>query len=113
MKDKIPIPKGSSVDVHDYSLGKIYNNNPLTKGLTKTIIREGSGDKVKDKIRSTFVDSYGKATGYVDATKDGFIFKYPPLDEETGNILSEFTGTSRFVNVNFKVKLNRTFSYQR
>lgn len=71
IKSKIPIPKGSSVDVHDYSLGKIYNNNPLTKGLTKTIIREGTGDKVKDKIKSTFVDSYGKATGYVDAKVGG------------------------------------------
>lgn len=66
VKAKIPIPKGSSVDVHDYSLSKIYNNNPLTKGLTKTIIREGTGDKLKDKIKGTIVDEYGKATGYVD-----------------------------------------------
>lgn len=66
IKSKIPIPKGSSVDVHDYSLTKIYNNNPLTKGLAKTVIREGTGDKLKDKIKGTFVDEYGKATGYVD-----------------------------------------------
>lgn len=66
IKSKIPIPKGSSVDVHDYSLGKIYNNNPLTKGLAKTVIREGTGDKLKDKIKGTFVDEYGKATGYTN-----------------------------------------------
>lgn len=66
IKSKIPIPKGSSVDVHDYSLGKIYNNNPLTKGLAKTVIREGTGDKLKDLVKGTFVDQYGKATGYVD-----------------------------------------------
>ncbi|NSW91871.1 MAG: hypothetical protein HPY74_14580 [Firmicutes bacterium] len=66
IKSKLPIPKGSSVDVHDYSLGQIYNNNPLTKGLTKTVIREGVGDKTKDFIKETIVDNLGKTIGVVD-----------------------------------------------
>lgn len=66
VKSKLPIPKGSSVDVHDYSLGKIFNNNPLAKGLGKTIIREGIGDKAKDFIKGQIVDSAGQTIGVVD-----------------------------------------------
>jgi len=66
IKSKLPIPKGSSVDVGDYSLTKILNNNPLTKGLTKTIIREGVGDKTKDYIKGSIVDNVGKKIGVVN-----------------------------------------------
>lgn len=47
----------------------------------------------------------GKNRCSVDARKDDFLVKYPPLDEETGFAFSEYTGTSRFVNVTYKVKL--------
>ncbi|AEE95511.1 hypothetical protein [Mahella australiensis] len=66
IKKKIPIPKGSSVDVHDYSLKKIYNNNPLTKGLTKTVLREGASDKIKDAAKDGIVNKLGKKVGAVD-----------------------------------------------
>lgn len=66
LKKKIPIPKGSSVDVHDYSLNKIYSNNPLTKGLTKTALREGVSDKIKDATKSGIVDGLGEKIGIVD-----------------------------------------------
>jgi len=66
IKSMLPIPKGSSVDVHDYSLGKIFNNNPLSKGLTKTVLREGIGDKTKDYIKGQIVDNVGQAIGVVD-----------------------------------------------
>jgi len=79
----------------------------LSKSDAYTRIRITGVDAPVDKI----VYFNGNKKSSVDATKDGFIFKYPPLDEETGNILSEFTGTSRFVNVNFKVKLSRASAY--
>jgi hypothetical protein len=65
IKSKIPIPKGSSVDVGNYDLGKILNNNPLSKGLAKTITREGFGDKAKDLIKGAIVDTLGKKAGVV------------------------------------------------
>lgn len=66
IKDALPIPKGSSVEVGDYSTGKILNNNPLSKGLGKTIIREGAGSKIKDAVKGGIVDAAGKEGGFVD-----------------------------------------------
>jgi hypothetical protein len=66
IKDKLPIPKGSSVEVGDYSVNKILNNNPLTKGIARTVIREGGGSKLKDAIKGEIVDKTGKAGGFVD-----------------------------------------------
>lgn len=66
LKGKLPIPKGSSVDVGDYSMGKILNNNPLTKGLAKTTVREGLGGQLKDAIKDEVVEGVGKEAGFVD-----------------------------------------------
>jgi hypothetical protein len=66
IKGKLPIPKGSSVDVHDYSVNKVLNNNPLTKGIIKTGIREVGGSKIKDAIKEGIVDKVGKEGGFVD-----------------------------------------------
>jgi len=63
VKSKIPIPKGSSIDVHDFSISKILNNNPLSKGLAKTIIREGLVDKTKDIVKGGIVDNSTNALG--------------------------------------------------
>jgi len=67
IKGKLPIPKGSSVDVHDYGVGKVLNNNPLTKGIIKTGVREnlvsGVQDKIKDQIVDTAADKGGFKTG--------------------------------------------------
>jgi hypothetical protein len=66
IKDKLPIPKGSSVEVGDYSVSKILNNNPLSKGLVKTVVREGGGSKIKDAVKGQIVDSAGKEGGFAD-----------------------------------------------
>lgn len=66
IKDALPIPKGSSVDVHDYGTDKILNNNPLTKGLIKTTVRETAGTQIKDAIKGSTVDKIGKEGGFVD-----------------------------------------------
>ncbi len=66
IKGKLPIPKGSSVDVHDYSVGKILNNNPLTKGILKTGTREVVGSQIKDAIKGGVVDKLGKEGGFID-----------------------------------------------
>ena len=54
------------MEVGDYSVNKILNNNPLTKGIVKTVVREGGGNKIKDAIKSELVDKTGKAGGFVD-----------------------------------------------
>ncbi len=66
LKGKLPIPKGSSVDVGDFGVGRILNNNPLTEGLAKTVIREGVGSQLKDEIKSAAVEGIGKKAGFVD-----------------------------------------------
>ncbi|MCL4425882.1 MAG: hypothetical protein M1299_13035 [Firmicutes bacterium] len=64
IKSKLPIPKGSSVDVHDYELGKIFHNNPLNRGLTKTVLREGLGDKTKDFIKGGIVEKASESLSF-------------------------------------------------
>ena len=66
LKDKLPIPKGSSVDVHEYDVRRIMNNNPLAKGIVKTATREGVGSKIKDAAKGAIVDKVGKEGGFVD-----------------------------------------------
>lgn len=66
IKGKLPIPKGSSVDVGDFNTSQILNNNPLAKGLIKTTVREGAGAKIKDAIKDSFFDEVGKKGGFVD-----------------------------------------------
>lgn len=66
IKGVLPIPKGSSVDVGDYEVGKVLNNNPLTKGLMKTTTREALGSQIKDGIKGSTVDAIGKAGGFAD-----------------------------------------------
>jgi hypothetical protein len=65
IKGALPIPKGSSVDVHDYGVGQVLNNNPLTKGLLKTTTREAVGTQIKDAIKGATVDTIGKEGGFV------------------------------------------------
>lgn len=64
LKGALPIPKGSSVDVHDYGMGKILNNNPLTKGIIKTGVREAAGSQIKDAIKGAIVDKAGEEGGF-------------------------------------------------
>ena len=66
IKSKIPIPKGSSVDVHDYDLKRIMNNNPLAKGILRTATREAAGSQIKDAVKGAVVDKLGKEGGFVD-----------------------------------------------
>jgi hypothetical protein len=66
IKGVLPIPKGSSVDVHDYGVDKILNNNPLTKGILKTGIREAAGSQIKDAIKGGIVDKAGEIGGFGD-----------------------------------------------
>lgn len=63
LKDKLPIPKGTSVDVGNFSIGKVYNNNPLTKGLMKTIGREQGVDAVKGFIKDKITGKINSVTG--------------------------------------------------
>jgi chemotaxis protein histidine kinase CheA len=63
IKSKIPLPKGSSVDVGDFNVSQIYNNNPLSKGVIKTVVREGLGSKGKDAIKGALVDGVGAPLG--------------------------------------------------
>ena len=64
--DKLPIPKGSSVDVNDFGLKQIYNNNPLTKGLMKTMTREVIVDKIKGTIKDKITETMGEKIGLSD-----------------------------------------------
>ena len=64
IKGALPIPKGSSVDVHDYGLGKIINNNPLTKGIIKTGVRENVVSGISDKIKGAIVDKAADEGGF-------------------------------------------------
>jgi len=64
IKGKLPIPKGSSVDVHDYGVGQVLNNNPLTKGIIKTGVRENVVSGVQDKIKGAIVDKAAEEGGF-------------------------------------------------
>lgn len=64
IKGKLPIPQGSSVDVHDYNVGKILNNNPLTKGIIKTGVRENVVSGIQDQIKDTIVDKASESGGF-------------------------------------------------
>lgn len=64
LKGALPIPKGSSVDVHDYSVGKVLNNNPLTKGLIKTGVRENVVSGITDKAKGAIVDKAAEKGGF-------------------------------------------------
>ena len=66
IKSEIPMPKGSSVEIGDYSVGKVLNNNPLTKGVIRTTVREGGVSQIKDAIQDTIVDEVGKEAGFVE-----------------------------------------------
>lgn len=66
LKGKLPIPKGSSVDVGDFSVKQVLNNNPLTKGLARTMTREVVGNKLKDTIKDSIVNEAGKQGGFAD-----------------------------------------------
>jgi hypothetical protein len=66
LKGALPIPKGSSVDVGGFGVGQILNNNPLTKGLLKTTVREAAGTQIKDGIKGAAVDAIGKEGGFAD-----------------------------------------------
>ena len=64
IKGALPIPKGSSVDVHDYGVGKVLNNNPLTKGIIKTGVRENVVSGVIDKAKEAIVDKAADEGGF-------------------------------------------------
>lgn len=66
LKGKLPIPKGSSVDVGNFSVKQVLNNNPLTKGHAKTMTREVVGNKLKDTIKDSMVNEAGKQGGFAD-----------------------------------------------
>jgi hypothetical protein len=51
LANKLPIPKGSSVDVGDFSVSQIINNNPLTKGIIKTGVRENAMNSLKGNVK--------------------------------------------------------------
>lgn len=61
-------------------------------------------DAPVDKI----VYSNGVQRCSMDAMSECFSLTYPPLDESVGFALSEYTGTSRFINVPFNIKLSVT-----
>lgn len=66
IKDKLPIPKGSSVDVGDFSVSQVLGNNPLSRGIAKTAAREVGGGMIKDAVKGAVVDGIGKEGGFVD-----------------------------------------------
>jgi len=51
LANKLPIPKGSSVDVSDFSVSQIVNNNPLAKGIIKTGVRENTMSTIKGNLK--------------------------------------------------------------
>lgn len=60
-KKFVPVCKGSSVDIHDYGLMKIAKNNPLAKGVVRTVVRENVMDQTKEKLKGDIVGSiFGK-----------------------------------------------------
>ncbi|MHB8129351.1 MAG: hypothetical protein ACYDEX_10165 [Mobilitalea sp.] len=67
LKSKLPIPQGSSVDVGGFGLGQIYNNNPLSKGLMKTVVRDKLVDTAKGAIKDAITDKVNTFTGLADA----------------------------------------------
>lgn len=56
LANKLPIPKGSSVDVSDFSVSQIMNNNPLAKGIVKTGIRENAMNELKGNLKDGIKD---------------------------------------------------------
>lgn len=68
---RIPMPKGTSVDVGDLSVSQILNNNPLSKGLLKTGGREFIWSKGKDAVKGALVDAVGQPAGFVDMVEGG------------------------------------------
>ncbi len=51
LANKLPIPKGSSVDVSDFSVSQVINNNPLAKGIIKTGARENAMNELKGSLK--------------------------------------------------------------
>lgn len=51
LANKLPIPKGSSVDVSDFSVSQVINNNPLAKGIIKTGVRENAMNELKGSLK--------------------------------------------------------------
>lgn len=66
LKDAIPMPKGSSTELGEYSVSKVLNNNPLTKGVVRTTVREGGVSKIEESVKEAVVDKVGEETGFVD-----------------------------------------------
>lgn len=64
LKGKLPIPKGSSVDVSDFSVSQVLGNNPLATGLSKTLCRETVSSQVTSRIKDSVVDQAGKHGGF-------------------------------------------------
>lgn len=51
LANKLPIPKGSSVDVSDFSISQIAKNNPLAKGIVRTGVRENVMNELKGSVK--------------------------------------------------------------
>ena len=51
LANKLPIPKGSSVDVSDFNVSQVMNNNPLAKGIIKTGVRENAMNALKGNVK--------------------------------------------------------------
>lgn len=56
LANKLPIPKGSSVDVSDFSVSQVMNNNPLAKGIIKTGVRENAMNELKGSLKDGIKD---------------------------------------------------------
>ncbi len=56
LANKLPIPKGSSVDVSDFSVSQVMNNNPLAKGIMKTGVRENAMNELKGSLKDGIKD---------------------------------------------------------
>jgi hypothetical protein len=51
LANKLPIQKGTTVDVGDFSVGQIVNNNPLAKGVMKIGARETAMNQLKGDLK--------------------------------------------------------------
>lgn len=56
LANKLPIPKGSSVDVSDFSVSQVMNNNPLAKGIIKIGVRENAMNELKGSLKDGIKD---------------------------------------------------------
>lgn len=66
VSEKLPFSRGTTADASDLTIGQIYNNNPLSKGLARIVGREGVSSYTKDTIKGQLTGLVNEPLGFAN-----------------------------------------------